>query len=159
MAAGRWHVAFSVEITRSEPAPGTAGATVGVDLGVTSLAVLSTGEQIANPKHLEAAQRELRRLQRQSSRRWVAGRKPDQQSARWHHTQRRVRRLHSYIANVRADGLHQLSTRLTREFDTIVVEDLNVAGMVSNRRLARAISSVGMGELRRQIEYKTRWRL
>lgn len=125
--------------------------------GVTDLAVLSTGEHVANPKHLDTAQRELRRWQRQASRRWIPGRKPHEQSRRWHATQQRIRRLHSYIANAREDGLHNLSTRLTREFDTIVVEDLHVAGIVRNRTLSRAIADVGMGELCRQIGYKTTW--
>ena len=154
---GRWFVSLQAEVLRDDPQPASRGGVVGVDLGVKHLAVLSTGEQVPNPKHLDHAQRELRRLQRQAARRWAPGRKPDEQSQRWHHTQDRIRRLHTYIANARQDGLHQLSTRLIREFDTIVIEDLNVAGMVANRALARAIADVGMGELRRQITYKTTW--
>lgn len=65
--------------------------------------------------------------------------------------------MHHYVADARADGLHQLSTRLTAEFDTVVIEDLNVAGMLRNRTLSRAIADVGMGELLRQIGDKTRW--
>lgn len=155
---GRWHVSFSVEITKTEPTPATKGGAVGVDLGVKSLAVLSTGEVIDNPKRLEAAQRELRRLQRQAARRQGpdtrTGQKP---SNRWRKTQARITQLHTAIANARHDGLHTLSTRLVDEFDTVVVEDLNVSGMVRNRRLARSISEVGMGELRRQLDYKTTW--
>lgn len=155
---GRWHVSFSVEIQRAEPAPATTGGTVGVDLGVKHLAVLSTGEQMANPKHLDVAQAELRWLQRQAARRVGPGRRTRQEpSNRWRATQARIAKLHTYIANARQDRLHQLSTRLTAQFDTVVVEDLNVAGMLPNRRLARAAAGVGMGELRRQIEYKTRW--
>jgi putative transposase len=145
---GRWFVSFSVEIERDQPNVAVRGGTVGVDLGVKHLAVLSTGETIANPKHLDAAQRELRRLQRKAARQ----RGPDQRSGlkpsnRWRKTQARINRLHTYVANARSDGLHKLSTRLTGEFDTIVIEDLHVAGMVRNRRLARAVSGVGMGEL------------
>ncbi|MDR7303740.1 IS607 family element RNA-guided endonuclease TnpB [Haloactinomyces albus] len=154
---GRWQVSLSVDIERDEPKPATRGGTVGVDLGVKSLAVLSTGEIIANPKHLDAAQRKLRRLQRQAARRWTPGLKPDRQSKRWHQTQDRIRRLHTYVANARQDGLHKLSTRLVSEFDTIVGEDLHVAGMLHNRTLSRSIADVGMGELRRQITYKTTW--
>ncbi|MBA8826505.1 IS605 OrfB family transposase [Saccharopolyspora lacisalsi] len=155
---GRWQVSFSVEITKADPAPATRGGTVGVDLGVKSLAVLSTGEVIANPKHLEAAQRELRRLQRRAARQQGpdprTGRKA---SNRWRKAQARIAQLHTAIANARTDGLHQLSTRLVDEFDTIVLEDLHVAGMVRNRQLARAVSGVGMGELRRQVTYKAAW--
>ncbi len=152
---GRWHVSFSVEITKTEPEPAVKGGTVGVDLGVKHLAVLSTGENIANPKHLDAAQRELRRLQRRAARQQG----PDKRtpSNRWRKTQARIAKLHTAVANARRDGLHKLSTRLVAEFDTVVVEDLHVAGMVRNRRLARAISGVGMGELRRQLDYKTSW--
>jgi len=122
--SGRWFCSFSVEITRHDPAPARPDTAVGVDLGVTSLAVLSTGEVIPNPRHLEIAQRDLRRLQRQAARR---------------------------------DGLHKLTTRLVRTFGAIVIEDLHVAGMLRNRHLARRIAGVGMGELRRQVEYKARW--
>jgi putative transposase len=155
---GRWFVSLSVEITRDDPVPTRPGTTVGVDLGVTSLAVLSTGEVIGNPKHREIAQRELRRLQRQAARRVGpdkrSKRKPSQ---RWRRTQARITTLHARIANARRDGLHKLSTRLVRTHGVIVVEDLHVTGMMANRRLARHIAGVGMGELRRQLAYKTRW--
>lgn len=155
---GRWFVSFSVEITRTDSPPTQPDTAVGVDLGVKSLAVLSTGEVIANPKHLEVAQRELRRLQRQAARRVGPdkriGRTP---SARWRTTQARIAKLHARVANARRDGLHKLTTRLVRTFGVIVIEDLNVAGMMKNRRLARHVAGVGMGELRRRIEYKATW--
>ncbi|MDP9640380.1 putative transposase [Actinopolyspora lacussalsi] len=155
---GRWHVSLSVEITKTDPQPATQGGTVGVDLGVKHLAVLSTGETVANPKHLDRAQRKLRRLHRQASRRRGPDRRTKQKpSNRWRTIQRQVSRLHTQVANARRDGLHQLSTRLVAEFDTVVVEDLHVSGMVRNRRLARAVSDVGMSELRRQLDYKTIW--
>ncbi|SDK77195.1 transposase [Actinopolyspora mzabensis] len=155
---GRWHVSFSVEITKTEPAPATRGGTVGVDLGVKELAVLSTGETIANPKHLDRAQRQLRRLQRQAARRVGPDKRTKRPpSNRWRKTQRHVSRLHARMSNARRDGLHKLSTRLVREYDTIAVENLNVEGMKRNRRLARHIGDVGMGELRRQLDYKTTW--
>ncbi|SDJ55204.1 putative transposase [Lentzea albidocapillata subsp. violacea] len=156
--SGRWFCSFSVENTRTDPAPTRPGTVVGVDLGVTSLAVLSTGEVIANPKHLEVAQRELRRLQRQAARRTGpdtrTGRTP---SHRWRRTQARIAVLHARVANARRDGLHKLTTGLVRRFGLIVLEDLNVSGMMRNRRLARHIAGVGMGELRRQAGYKTTW--
>jgi putative transposase len=126
---------------------------------VKSLAVLSTGEVIANPRHLELAQRQLRRLQRQASRRTGSDRRAGRQpSQRWRRTQDRVAKLHTAVANARHDALHKLTTRLTTTHGTIVIEDLNVAGMLRNRRLARHIAGVGMGELRRQLDYKARWR-
>ncbi|MDX3660645.1 IS607 family element RNA-guided endonuclease TnpB [Streptomyces sp. ID05-26A] len=156
--AGRWFVAFSVEITRTDPAPTRPESTVGVDLGVTSLAVLSTGEVIANPRHLETVLRTLRRLQRQAARRTGPDRRTRRQpSARWRRTQARIAALHAGVANARRDGLHKLTTRLIHTHGTVVIEDLNVAGMLRNRRLARHIAGVGMAELRRQIQYKAGW--
>ena len=153
---GRWHVSFSVELPDVEPVPRAGGRAVGVDLGIKSLAVLSTGEVIPNPRHLDGELRTLRRLQRACSRR----RGPDKRtrtapSNRWRKARARVARLYTRISAQRRDGLHQLSTRLVAEFDTVVVEDLHVAGMIRNKRLARHIGQLGMGELRRQLTYKT----
>jgi putative transposase len=156
--ASRWFVSFSVEITRADPPPVRPESAVGVDLGVKSLAVLSTGEVIPNPRYLETVLRELRRLQRQAARRTGPDRRTRRKpSARWRKTQERVTRLHTAITNARRDGLHKLSTRLVRTHGTVVIEDLNVAGMTRNRRLARHIAGVGLAELRRQIEYKAEW--
>jgi putative transposase len=156
---GRWFCSFSVEITRTDPAPTRLGEVVGVDLGVKSLAVLSTGETVPNPKHREHAQRQLRRWQRQAARRQgpdrTTGQKP---STRWLKTQARISRLHAQVADARRDGLHKLTTRLATTYGTIVVEHLHVFGMTCNRRLARHVAGVGMAEFRRQLEYKTRWR-
>jgi putative transposase len=169
---GHWQVAFTVEVDKHEPAPLARDDAVGVDLGVKSLAVLSTGEHVPNPKHLARAQRELRRLQRQAARRYVPGRKVSEQSRRWHAAQARAAKLHARVANARADGLHQLTTRLTRQHATVVVEDLNVAGMTRSAKgtlatpgrnvaakagLNRRVLDAGFGELRRQLDYKTRW--
>lgn len=119
---------------------------------------LSTGEVIPNPKHLDGALRALRRLQCQAARRTGPDKRTRQQpSARWRATQARITRLHTAVANARRDGLHKVFTRLIGEHATIVVEDLHVAGMVRNRRLARHVAGVGMAELRRQLAYKTGW--
>jgi putative transposase len=156
---GRWFCSFSVEIDRTDPAPIAPSSAVGVDLGIKSLAVLSTGEVIANPRHLDIALRQLRRLQRQAARRIGPDRRTRQRpSRRWHRTQARIAKLHTAVANARRNGLHQLTTSLVRTHGTVVVEDLNVAGMIRNRRLSRHIAGVGLGEFRRQLEYKTRWR-
>ena len=158
LRAGRWFVSFSVEIQPTGAAPVNCVTVVGVDLGVTSLAVLSTGETVPNPKHLESAQRELRRLQRQASRRHGPDRRTGQTpSRRWRNTQARITRLHKRVADARRDGLHKLTSRLIRTSGTVVIEDLNVSGMLRNRRLARHVAGTGMAELRRQVEYKTAW--
>ena len=154
-SVGRWHVAFSVELPDPTPPTREGGGVVGVDLGITSLAVLSAGQVVPNPRHLDAALTALRRTHRQAARR----RGPDRRtrivaSNRWRKTKARVSALHTRVGNARRDGLHKLTTRLRREHDVVVVEDLNVAGMVRNRRLARAIAGLGMAELRRQLDYK-----
>ncbi|SDM56247.1 putative transposase [Lentzea albidocapillata subsp. violacea] len=156
LRAGRWFVSFSVEIQRAQAT--SADSVVGVDLGINMLAVLSTGEMVPNPRRLEAAQRTLRRLQRRASRRTGPdrriGRSP---SVRWSKAQARIARLHARVANARRDGLHKLTTHLVRAHGTVVIEDLNVAGMLRNRRLARHVAGIGLAELRRQLEYKTAW--
>ncbi|MDR7302708.1 IS607 family element RNA-guided endonuclease TnpB [Haloactinomyces albus] len=127
--------------------------------GVTNLAMLSTGEVIAPPKHLAVALRELRRLQRRAARQHGPDRRTRQQpSARWRKTRAKIAKLHARLANLRREALHQLTTRLANTFGTIVLEDLHVAGMLANHHLARAISDAGLAEFRRQIEYKTTWR-
>ncbi|GGK72827.1 putative transposase [Sphaerisporangium melleum] len=158
---GRWFVAFTCEIARADRAPARPDAMVGVDLGVKDLAVLSTGEVIANPKHHRAALRRLRRLNKQLDRR-VGPRTPGgarrQPSARWYKAKAALGKAHARVADQRRDGLHKLTSRLAATWGTVVVEDLNVSGMLANRRLARAVADVGMAEARRQLAYKTTWR-
>ena len=100
----------------------------------------------------------MRRLARRVSRRVgpdrCTGRRP---SNRWHRAQRDLARAHARVSNLRRDGLHKLTTRLATTYGTVVVEDLNVAGMLRNRRLARHIADAGFAELRRQLAYKTSW--
>ncbi|WP_233563050.1 IS607 family element RNA-guided endonuclease TnpB [Micromonospora musae] len=154
----RWHVSFTVEVDRAERTPARPGSTVGVDVGIRHLAVLSSGELVLNPRHLDEAQRRLRILGRRLSRRQGPDRRTGQRpSNRWQHAQARLGRAHARVANLRSDGLHQLTTRMAREHGIIVVEDLHVSGMLRNRRLARRIADAGFAELRRQLAYKTEW--
>ncbi|KGF78091.1 transposase, partial [Massilia sp. JS1662] len=139
---------------------------VGVDLGVTSAATLSSGEKIAAPRPLKAALRRLRIRSRRLSRKLeaakaaagIAGRIPA--GTRLPVSKNRVcgaralARLHARIARVRANFTHQLTTRLCRENQSVAIEDLNVRGMLANARLARAIADVGFYEFRRQLMYK-----
>ena len=155
---GRWFASFTVESEVSRPAPRLPDAVVGVDLGVKTLAVLSTGEVIPSPRHLTGALRELRRLSRAVSRRHGPDRRTGQRpSNRWRRASAALGKAHGRVADQRKDGLHKLTTRLTAEFGTVVIEDLHVAGMVRNRRLARHVADASFGQFRRQVEYKARW--
>jgi IS605 OrfB family transposase len=155
---GRWHVSFTVEVDRAERSPARPGSVVGVDVGIKHLAVLSTGELVDNPRHLAAAQTRLRALGRALSRKTGPdrriGRRP---SKRWERASARLGRAHARVGNLRRDGLHKLTTRLAVTHGTVVVEDLNVSGMLANRRLARHIADAGFAEIRRQFAYKTTW--
>jgi len=158
--ADRWYVSFTVEVQRRVRAPAQPETVVGVDVGIRHLAVLSTGEVIPNPRPLDRAQRRLRRLNRQLARR-RGPRAPDgtrrAPGAGWKQTRRRLGRTHARVANLRRDSLHKLTSELVRSHDVVVVEHLNVGGMMRNRRLARHITDAGLGELRRQLGYKTVW--
>jgi putative transposase len=144
---GRWYVSLAVDVAEPEALPGT-GTALGVDLGITDFAVTSDGERIPNPRHLARKadnlaryQRRMARCQRGSNNRAKAGAK--------------VARAHRKVRAARTDFLHRASTRLVRDNDVIVVEDLAVSNMVRNRSLARAISDCGWGTFRRMLEYKT----
>ena len=156
---GRWFASFAVETEISRPAPRFPAAIVGVDLGIKTLATLSTGEEISNPRHMSGALRKLRRLSRAVSRKQGPDRRTRQQpSNRWRRASAALGKAQGRVADQRKDGLHKLTTRLTAEFGTVVVEDLHVAGMVKNRRLARHVADASFGEFRRQAEYKAAWR-
>jgi putative transposase len=125
-------------------------AVVGVDVGLKDVAVLSTGEKIANPRHLQRSERRLKHAQRNLSRKQNGSK--NREKAR-----RKVAREHARIADQRRDGLHQLTTRLIRENQTVCVESLAVKNLVCNHPLAKAIGDIGWGELVRQLEYKAEW--
>ncbi|MGW1803012.1 IS607 family element RNA-guided endonuclease TnpB, partial [Streptomyces sp. NPDC001984] len=157
---GRWFVAFQVEVAREITRVARPDTAVGIDLGVKTLAVMadSHGEirTVSNPKHLDGALKRLRRASRVVSRRQGPDRRTGRQpSRRWEKANAQRNKVHHRIANLRQDALHKLTTKVTAEYGTIVVEDLGVAGMLKNRRLARKIADAGFGEIRRQLTCKT----
>jgi putative transposase len=166
--ADRWFIAFQVDVPDAQfYRKRTGHGTVGVDLGLKAAATLSTGESIQAPKPLRAALRRLQIRQRRQSRKIEAAkaaagikgkRVPKgarlEKSNNFKKSSVPLARLHARIANVRADFLHKLTTRLCRENQAVVIEDLNVSGMLANEKLARAISDVGFFEFRRQLTYK-----
>jgi putative transposase len=143
---GRWYVTFTIDTDPPQPMRQTGHAT-GVDLGVTDFAVTSDGYKIANPRCLERKARNLARYQRRMAR-------CQQGSANRAKAAAKVARAHRKVRHARRDFLHRASTHLVRSADTIVIEDLNVSGMVRNRSLARVISDCGWREFRRQLAYK-----
>ena len=162
--SGRWFCSFQVAVRRATGRPAHAprtGRVVGVDAGVKHLAVLSTGEMVENPAPFKAALKRLGKAQRRANRRVgpfdPATRKRRDPSNRWRRAQDRVARIQATVAAVREDSWHQLTTRLAQRYDLVVVEDLHVAGMKRNRRLARALSDAAPATLRRHLAYKTSW--
>ena len=122
---------------------------VGVDVGITYLATLSTGEKIPNPKRYRAHLRYLRQQQRCLARRQKGSRRREKQRLR-------VARAHARVREERHYALHALTTRLVREFDLIAIEDLNVKALARGIQ-SRAIQEVAFSELRRQLSYKSDW--
>ena len=148
--AGRWFVSLLCEDQSVKPLPVTDEA-VGVDAGLDHLLTLSTGEKIADPRHERKDRARLAKAQRELSRR-AKGDSANRAKAR-----RRVARIHARIADRRRDTLHKVSTRLVRDNQTIVIEDLTVRNMLKNRRLSRAISDAAWSQLRSMLEYKAAW--
>ncbi len=156
---GRWHVSFTVELPEHRPAKASTGDVVGVDLGVKALAVLSTGETVSNSRRLDAAQQSVRRAERVACRRRGPDRRVRQEpSNRWRKARARVDRIHARVANLRRDDLHKLTTRVVASYDTVVIEDLHVAGILRNPKLSRHVSDASWAEIRRQLAYKCEWR-
>lgn len=147
--AGRWFVVLLVEDPTVQPLP-VLDTAVGVDAGITSLVTLSTGEKVTNPRHERADRRKLAKAQRAYAR-TVKG-SNNREKARV-----KVARVHARIADRRRDHLHKLTTRLVRENQTIVIEDLTVRNMLRNHSLARAISDCAWSDLRSMLEYKADW--
>jgi len=146
--ADKWYVSIAIDVTDNSHLPEAENqGVVGVDLGVSALATLSTGESIAGPKPHKALLGRLRRLSRSFSRKKKGSNNRNKAKAK-------LSKLHAKIACIRSDALHKLTTNLTHRFHTIVIEDLNVKGMVKNRHLARTISDMGFFEMRRQLSYK-----
>ncbi|PWR06115.1 transposase [Micromonospora sicca] len=148
-AAGRWFVSLLVEDPTVKPLP-PVDAAVGLDAGITSLLTLSTGEKFANPRHERADRRKLAKVQRNLSRK-------EKGSANRAKARLKVARVHARIADRRRDHLHKLTTRLVRENQTVVIEDLSVRNMLRNHCLARVISDAAWSQMRSLLEYKAAW--
>nr|WP_227713188.1 transposase [Moraxella sp. K1664] len=154
---GQWFVSIAVELdnntqvrqlkTNQTLKTLKTGNAVGIDLGITDLATLSTGEKIQAPKPLKNKLKKLQRLSKQLSRKQKGSNNREKAKTK-------LSRLHYQISCIRKDFLHKLTTNLVKKFDVICIENLNTKGMVKNRQLSRAINDLGFYELKRQLIYK-----
>ncbi|MBK5092796.1 MAG: transposase [Actinobacteria bacterium] len=158
--AGRWFVSLQVEQVQEDPLP-TSGPPVGIDMGVRTLATCSYGMEehvhCENPKALHAGARKLRRLQKKLSRQKKG-------SNRREVTRKKIAGRHYRISCVRSDAMHKATSEIVAKAkppslrpSVVALEDLNVSGMMKNRRLARSVADASMREFRRQMEYKCSW--
>jgi len=149
--ADMWFAIVNVEMNIPDPIVNENQVTVGVDLGIKTLITLSDGKTFENPKALKKNLKCLKRLQRSLTRKQKGSNNKKK-------VQMRLARKHYKVSCIRSNALHQATAYIADHYDKIVIEDLNVSGMVKNHNLSQAISDVSFYELRRQLEYKAGWK-
>jgi putative transposase len=144
-SCGKWDACFSVIVPDPSPLPAT-GAVTGIDVGITSFAVLSDGTAIKNPRYYQTAQARLRRVQRKVARRKKA-------STRRRKAVQQLTRVHHHIKNQRSEFHHQVARKLINQYDLIAFEKLNIKGLVRSR-FAKPLHDVGWGSFLSMLSYK-----
>jgi putative transposase len=123
---------------------------IGIDFGIKTLLTLSNGETIENPRWIKSNEKQLKKLHKQLS-------KKQKGSNNRYKAKLKLAKKHEKIKNQKLDYLHNITTKIVSENQVIILEDLNVSGMMKNHKLAKAIQELGLFEMRRQIEYKSKW--
>ena len=148
--SGKYYAAILTELPGNNPTPSSDGKVAGIDLGLSDFCIINDGKKTskyANPKHLAKQEKNLVRKQQKLSRKQKG-------SNRRAKARKLVARIHEHISNVRQDYLHKLSRKLVDDNQVIVVENLNILGMVRNHNLAKAISDVSWGTFVNFLQYK-----
>jgi len=151
--ANEWFISFKREFVPTKTSKSF--GSVGVDLGVKTLATFSNGEIFSNLRPYKKAKNKLKRQQKMVSRRFVKG--AENQSNNYKKSVTKLSKTHAKIANIRKNCLHNITTYLAKEFQTVVIEDLKISNMIKNHNLSSAILDGGFFEFKRQLLYKKEW--